>query len=80
MFTLQGKIIKAIPKTAYLILFFVHVFFILSCRQKNIVTYPSFSGFPDQNDSFSVGTTELWKNVYQKVTNDGQSAALILDH
>ena len=27
-----------------------------------------------------MGTTELWKNVYQKVTNDGQSAALILDH
>ena len=80
MFSLQGKIINAIPKTAYLILFFVHVFFILSCRQKNIVTYPSFSGFPDQNDSFSVGTTELWKNVYQKVTKDGQSAALILDH
>ena len=80
MVLLSGKIMKSIPENGYLFLFFVPFFLIFSCRPKNIDTYPHFSGFPDQNDSFSVGTTELWKNVHQKVTEGGQSAALILDH
>lgn len=80
MVLLSGKIMKLKPENGYLFLFFVPLFLIFSCRPKNIDTYPHFSGFPDQNDSFSVGTTELWKNVHQKVTEGGQSAALILDH
>ena len=80
MVSLAGEIKKSIPETGHLFLFIVSLFFISSCRPKNIDTYPSFSGFPEQNDSISVGTTELWENVHQKVTAGGKSAALILDH